>query len=123
MKEKLTKWIVLLVLCLAAYVQYTGCSIAGLPAAVQPPLSATQAACVRGIAYVGSSCRASAKAAQPHISAAKGACSSGFRTIGAKLAPLAGKLVCGYEWAVAKVRGAFHSEGTRQKASSVKRHA
>jgi hypothetical protein len=109
MKETVIRWTVLLGLFLAAYIQYTGCSVDGLPKVVQPHVRAAQAAATRSISYVGNASVTVAKAAQPHVSAATGVCARGFGYVGEKLAPLAGVVSSGCRWAEAKARGGFSS--------------
>lgn len=109
MRETVVKWTVLLGLFLAAYIQYTGCSVDGLPKVMQPHVRSAQAACARSIRYVGNASVTVAKAAQPHVSAATGACARGFGYAGEKLAPLAEKVSSGCRWAEAKASGSFSS--------------
>ena len=98
MKRNLFWTIIVSGMCLGAYVQYTGCSLDGLPKGVQPYARTALAAGTRGCGYVGSALAALPKVAQPHVCRAKAACSRGCGYVGSSLAPLGHKLGLGCKW-------------------------
>lgn len=110
--KKVFGWLFIVALCLGAYVQHTGCSVEGLPKAVQPHVRTAQAACTRGYASAGSSLSTAAEAVKPRVRSTQVACSRGVGYVGSKLAPWGDKLGRGCTWLAAKARGILSAAST-----------
>jgi len=103
--KKVFGWMFIVALCLGAYVQHTGCSVEGLPKAVQPHVRTALAAGTRACASAGSSLSAASKAVKPCVSSSQAACLRGLGNVGSKLAPLVDKLGRGCASLAEKARG------------------